>query len=72
MMVRILIEETKGSGVRINEVIVQGMVRTRVMEAHSGPEWITPTEIGEFTAWLASDEAYMVSGSILHLNQRPR
>ncbi|BFM38824.1 SDR family oxidoreductase [Synechocystis sp. LKSZ1] len=72
MMVRILIEETKGTGVRINEVIVQGMVRTRVMEAHSGPEWITPAEIGEFTAWLASDEAYMVSGSILHLNQRPR
>jgi 3-oxoacyl-[acyl-carrier protein] reductase len=72
MLARILIEETKGSGVRINEVIVQGMVKTRVMEAHSGPEWITPTEIGEFTSWLASDEAYMVSGSILHLNQRPR
>ncbi|GCA81750.1 SDR family NAD(P)-dependent oxidoreductase [Microcystis aeruginosa] len=72
MMVRILIEETKGSGVRINEVIVQGMVRTRVMQSHSSPEWITPTEIGEFAVWLASDEAYMVSGSILHLNQRPR
>jgi len=72
MLTRIIIEETKGSGIRINEVIVQGMVKTRVMEAYSGPEWITPDEIGQFTAWLASDEAYMVSGSILHLNQRPR
>lgn len=71
MLTRVAIEEMKGSGVRINEAIVQGMVKTRVMAAHSSPEWISPDEIGEFTAWLASDEAYMVSGTILHLNQRP-
>lgn len=71
MLTKVIVEEMKGSGVRINEVIVQGMVKTRVMEAHSGPEWITPQEIGEYTAWLASDEAYMVTGSIIHLNQRP-
>jgi 3-oxoacyl-[acyl-carrier protein] reductase len=70
MMVRILMEEMKGSGVRINEVIIQGMVKTRVMEAYSQPNWITPQQIGEFTSWLASDEAYMIADSILHINQR--
>lgn len=70
MMVKILMAEMKGSGIRINEVIIQGMVKTRVMEAHSQPNWITPQEIGEFTSWLASDEAYMISDSILHINQR--
>ncbi|MEI6381833.1 MAG: SDR family oxidoreductase [Cyanobacteriota bacterium ELA615] len=72
MLARIIIEENKGNGIRINEVIVQGMVKTRAMEAHSSPEWITPEEIAQFTAWLSSDEGYMVSGSILNLNQRPR
>jgi NAD(P)-dependent dehydrogenase (short-subunit alcohol dehydrogenase family) len=73
MLAKVVIEEMKrqGSSLRINEVIVQGMVKTRAMAAHAGAEWISPQEIGEFTAWLASDEAYMVSGSILHLNQRP-
>jgi 3-oxoacyl-[acyl-carrier protein] reductase len=71
MMAKIIMEEMKGSGIRINEVIIQGMVKTRVMEAHSQPDWITPTEIGEFTSWLASDEAYMITNSILHINQRP-
>ncbi len=70
MMVKILMAEMKGSGIRINEVIIQGMVKTRVMEAHSQPNWITPQEIGEFTSWLASDEAYMITDSILHINQR--
>lgn len=70
MMIKIIMQEMKGSGVRINEVIVQGMVKTRVMEAYSQPEWITPDDIGKFVAWLTSDEAYMVSDSILHLNQR--
>lgn len=70
MMVKILIAEMKGSGVRINEVIIQGMVKTRVMESHSESNWITPQQIGEFTSWLASDEAYMIADSILHLNQR--
>jgi 3-oxoacyl-[acyl-carrier protein] reductase len=70
MMVKILMEEMKGSGVRINEVIIQGMVKTKVMEAYSQPNWITPQEIGEFTSWLASDDAYMITNSILHINQR--
>ncbi len=73
MLAKIVIEEMKqqGSNVRINELIVQGMVKTRVMEQHSQPNWITPQAIGEYLAWLASDEAHMVRGSILHLNQPP-
>lgn len=70
MMAKIVMEEMKDSGVRINEVIIQGMVKTKVMEAYSQPNWITPQEIGEFTSWLASDEAYMITNSILHINQR--
>lgn len=71
MMAKIAMEEMKGSGVRINEVIAQGMVSTRVMAEYSKPDWITPTEIGEFTSWLASDEGYMITNSVLHINQRP-
>jgi NAD(P)-dependent dehydrogenase (short-subunit alcohol dehydrogenase family) len=70
MMAKIVMEEMKDSGVRINEVIIQGMVKTKVMQAYSQPNWITPQEIGEFTSWLASDEAYMITNSILHINQR--
>jgi 3-oxoacyl-[acyl-carrier protein] reductase len=73
MLAKVVIEEMKqqGSKVRINELIVQGMVKTRAMEQHSQPNWITPQAIGEYLAWLASDEAHMVRGSILHLNQPP-
>ncbi|GAC1501978.1 MAG: hypothetical protein NVS2B14_14590 [Chamaesiphon sp.] len=71
MLARVVMEEMKGNGVRINEVIVQGMVMTRAMAGKDGPEWIKSEEVGDYVSWLASDEAYMVSGSIIHLNQRP-
>jgi 3-oxoacyl-[acyl-carrier protein] reductase len=73
MLARVVIEEMKhqGSKVRINELIVEGMVKTRVMEQYSQPNWVGTQEIGEYLAWLASDEAHMVKGSILHLNQPP-
>lgn len=73
MLAKVVIEEMKqqDSKVRINELIVEGMVKTRVMEKYSQPNWISPQEIGEYLAWLASDAAYMVTGSILHLNQQP-
>ena len=32
----------------------------------------TADEIGECVAWLASDEAYMVNGSIIRLNEQIR
>ena len=73
MLAKVVIEEMKqqGSKVRINELIVEGMVKTRVMKEYSQPNWISPQEIGEYLAWLVSDSAYMVTGSILHLNQQP-
>lgn len=69
MMAKILVEELKGSGVRINEVIAYGFVKTRPNDAQPGA--VTADGIGEFTAWLASNEAYMVSGSILRLYEQP-
>lgn len=69
MMAKILIEELKGSNVRINEVIAYGFVKTRSNDSHPGA--VTADGIGEFTAWLASPEAYMVSGSILRLHEQP-
>ncbi|OLE97375.1 MAG: dehydrogenase, partial [Cyanobacteria bacterium 13_1_20CM_4_61_6] len=51
MMARILIEEMKGSGVRINQVIF-GMVNTRARAAYAKPNWITADEVGEVCAWL--------------------
>jgi len=71
MLTKVLIEEMKGSGVRINEVVVHSWVSTRTSKQNAKPEWITADEIGEFTAYLASDEASMVNGSILRLYERP-
>lgn len=69
MLTKVLVEELKGNGVRINEVIAYGYVATRSRAGLPGA--VTADEIGEFTAWLVSDEAYMVSGSILRLYERP-
>lgn len=70
MLTRLLIEEMKGTGVRINELLINSRVLTRSIAEHGQPEWITAQEIGEFTAYLASQEGSMVNGSILHLNQK--
>ncbi len=72
MLAKVIIEEMKGSGVRINEVVVHSLVATRATQGQSQPEWITADEIGECIAWLASDEAHMVSGSIISLNEQTR
>lgn len=72
MMAKILMEEMKGSGVRINEVVIHSLVATRLNQGQAQPEWITADEIGECVAWLASDEAYMVNGSIVRLNEQIR
>lgn len=65
-----VVEEMKGSSIRINSVIL-GLVHTPQRAADAKPEWITPNEVGTFTAWLASDEARMVSGSLIRLYERP-
>ncbi len=70
-MAQVLVQEMKGSGVRINEVVIHSWVATRTSQERSQPSWITADDIGEFTAWLASDEAQMVNGSILRLYEKP-
>lgn len=70
MLAKVAIEEMKGSGVRINEVIINSFVATRSTAGNNQPEWITADEIGEYTAWLASDEAHMVNGSIIRLYEQ--
>lgn len=70
MLTRVLAEELKGSGVRVNEVMLGAPVIGRRRKT-GRPEWLTVDEVGAFVAWLASDEARMVNGSILRLSDRP-
>lgn len=69
MLAQVLIEENNGSGVRINEVVLHSMIATRKQPGEKHPEWLTADEVGRYTAWLASDEASMVSSSIVRLYQ---
>ena len=71
MLTQVLIEEMKSSGIRINEVILNSYILTRERDGEGHPEWVTADEVGRYTAWLASDEASMVSGTIIHLNEHP-
>ena len=70
MMAKVLIEEMKGTPVRINQVVF-GFINTRARAAHAKPEWVTAREVGDFVAYLASDEARMISGGILQFGDRP-
>ncbi|MBD2363917.1 SDR family oxidoreductase [Anabaena minutissima FACHB-250] len=71
MLAQVLMQENKGSAVRINEVIVHSWVTTRSSQERSQPTWISADDIGEFTAWLASSEASMVNSSLLRLYEKP-
>lgn len=71
MMAKVLMEEMKDSGVRINEVMINSLVNTRATE-EAKPEWITADEIGDYVAWLASDEAHMVRSSVPYLQEQSR
>jgi 3-oxoacyl-[acyl-carrier protein] reductase len=70
MMVRVLIEEMKLSGVRINQVMT-GFVHTRARTQAAKPEWITAAELADFVGYLASPAGRMVSGAVLQLGDRP-
>ncbi len=72
MMAKVLMQEMKDSGVRINEVMVNSLVNTRATEENAKPEWITADEIGDYVAWLASDEAHMVNSSVPYLQEQTR
>ncbi|MBD1848018.1 SDR family oxidoreductase [Cyanobacteria bacterium FACHB-63] len=69
MLTQVLVEEMKGSRVRINEVILNSYILTRERDGEGHPEWITADEVGQYMAWLASDEARIVSGTIIQLNE---
>jgi NAD(P)-dependent dehydrogenase (short-subunit alcohol dehydrogenase family) len=72
MMAKIVMAEMKDSPVRINEVLVNSLVNTRESKEYAQPEWITADEVGDYIAWLASDEAHMVRSSIPYLQQQIR
>lgn len=71
MLAKVVMKEMI-SGVRINEVVINSLVNTRDSKDQAKPEWITADEIGDYVAWLASDEANMVSGSVPYLQEQSR
>jgi NAD(P)-dependent dehydrogenase (short-subunit alcohol dehydrogenase family) len=70
MMAKILMEEMKDTPVRINQVMF-GYINTRARAAYARPEWVTAREVGDFVAYLASDEGRMISSGILQFGDRP-
>lgn len=72
MMAKILMEEMKDSPVRINEVMVASMVRTRNSKDEAQSNWITADEIGDYVSWLVSSEAHMVRSSVPYLREQVR
>jgi 3-oxoacyl-[acyl-carrier protein] reductase len=70
MMAKVLMEEMKGTRVRINQVML-GYINTRARAAYARPEWVTADEVGAFCAYLASQEAAMINGGIIQLSDRP-
>lgn len=55
----------------IHPVVLHRYIATRERPKDGHSEWITALEVGKYTAWLASDEASMVTGSIIRLYQYP-
>ena len=71
MMAKVLMEEMKGTKVRINQVMF-GYIHTRTRATHACPEWVTQTRSARFCAYLTSSEALMINaGGILQLSDRP-
>jgi 3-oxoacyl-[acyl-carrier protein] reductase len=69
MLVRVLLEESAGTQVRINEVIVcpDTSARNAASDPSEGP---IGDCVGTFTAWLASEEAAPVRGATIRLVER--
>lgn len=68
-MFRSLVHENKDAPVRINALYLGPLVTRERPEGK--PEWLTAGEVGSYAAHLASDEAEMVSGSVVPLLGRP-
>jgi 3-oxoacyl-[acyl-carrier protein] reductase len=56
MMTRVLARELKGQPLRIQELVVNGPVRTRDSEPIAADDWITAEEVGAVVADLVLDE----------------
>ncbi len=69
MMMKVLFKEAKGTGVRLNEVMVNSRVASRDNPAGSHTEWVTSDEIGRYVAWLVSPEAQAISNAVLPMNE---
>ena len=70
MMTKVVMEEMKDSRVRVNQLIVNSLVNTRASQDKAQPDWITADEIGNYIAWLASDEGKVANGTIPHLQKK--
>ena len=69
MMAKVVMKEMKDSGIRINEVMVNSLVNTRDSQDEAQSNWITADEIGNYVAWLASDEGKVVNGAVPYLQK---
>ncbi len=72
MMAKVLMEEMKDSPIRINEVIIDSLIKTQKTVEIAQPQCITADEIGDYMAWLVSDEAHMVRSSVPYLKEQVR
>jgi NAD(P)-dependent dehydrogenase (short-subunit alcohol dehydrogenase family) len=77
MLTRALAAETRGRDVRINELVVNGPVRTRDSEALAAPDWITAGEVGTVVAELVREgttswPAFRDQGAILVMDPTRR
>jgi 3-oxoacyl-[acyl-carrier protein] reductase len=67
MLTRTLAAEARDALVRVNALVL-----STVRGAQGGkPEWLTADEVGRVVAWLASEAASMVDGSVIRLPGRP-
>lgn len=69
MLAKMLAEENKDAGVRVNQLIL-GPIFSRA-RTKGKPEWLTAEEVGQTCVYLASEAGRSVSGSVIHLLERP-
>ena len=69
MMAKVVMQEMKDSGVRINQVIINSLVNTRASQDKAQPDWVTADEIGNYIAWLTSDEGKAINGTVPYLQK---
>lgn len=68
-MFRSLVHENRDAPVRVNALYLGPLITRDRTEGKS--EWLTAAEAGSYAAHLASDDAAMVSGSVVPLLGRP-